>query len=43
MTEYTRAVEDDLDWSLLNQLHAVVLQVGTFKKKLGQRAILSNI
>ncbi len=30
MTEYTRTVEDELDWSLLNQLHAVVLQIGTF-------------
>ncbi|WP_051058091.1 hypothetical protein [Rhodopirellula baltica] len=30
MTEYKKSVEDDLDWSLLNQLHAVVLQIGTF-------------
>lgn len=30
MNEYTRTVEDELDWSLLNQLHAVVLQIGTF-------------
>jgi len=30
MTEYSRTVEDDLDWSLLNQFHAVVLQIGTF-------------
>ena len=30
MTDYERTVEDDLDWSLLDQLHAVVLQIGTF-------------
>ena len=30
MTEYIRTVEDELDWSLLNQLHAAVLQMGTF-------------
>lgn len=30
MDEYKRTVEDELDWSLLNQLHAVVLQMGTF-------------
>ena len=30
MTEYKRTVEDELDWSLLDQLHAVVLQIGTF-------------
>ncbi len=30
MTEYIRTVEDELDWSLLNQLHSVVLQMGTF-------------
>lgn len=30
MAEYIRTVEDELDWSLLNQLHAVVLQIGTF-------------
>ena len=30
MPENTRTVEDELDWSLLNQLHAVVLQIGTF-------------
>jgi hypothetical protein len=30
MSEYKRTVEDDLDWSLLNQLHSVVLQIGTF-------------
>jgi len=30
MTEYKRTVEDELDWSLLNQLHSVVLQIGTF-------------
>ena len=30
MTEYIRTVEDELDWSLLNQVHAVVLQIGTF-------------
>ena len=30
MTEYSRTVEDELDWSLLSQLHAVVLQIGTF-------------
>ncbi|MFT7056359.1 MAG: hypothetical protein ACJAR3_001993 [Roseivirga sp.] len=30
MSEYVRTVDDELDWSLLNQLHAVVLQMGTF-------------
>lgn len=30
MADYERTVEDDLDWSLLDQLHAVVLQIGTF-------------
>ncbi len=30
MPEYTKTVEDELDWSLLNQLHAVVLQIGVF-------------
>lgn len=30
MTEYIRTVEDELDWSLLNQLHSAVLQMGTF-------------
>ncbi|MDA3822777.1 MAG: hypothetical protein PF450_09250 [Bacteroidales bacterium] len=30
MTNYSKTVEDDLDWSLLEQLHAVVLQIGTF-------------
>lgn len=30
MVEYTKTIDDELDWSLLNQLHAVVLQVGTF-------------
>ena len=30
MTEYIKTVEDELDWSLLNQLHAAVLQMGTF-------------
>lgn len=30
MPDYERTVEDDLDWSLLDQLHAVVLQIGTF-------------
>ena len=30
MTKYIKTVEDELDWSLLNQLHAVVLQIGTF-------------
>lgn len=30
MTEYKRTVEDELDWSLLDQLHSVVLQIGTF-------------
>lgn len=30
MTDYQRTVEDELDWSLVNQLHAVVLQIGTF-------------
>lgn len=30
MSEYKKTIEDELDWSLLNQLHAVVLQIGTF-------------
>lgn len=30
MAGYDRTVEDELDWSLLNQLHAVVLQIGSF-------------
>ncbi len=30
MADYIKTVEDELDWSLLNQLHAVVLQIGTF-------------
>jgi ABC-type uncharacterized transport system permease subunit len=30
MTVYIRTVEDELDWSLLNQLHSAVLQMGTF-------------
>jgi hypothetical protein len=30
MKEYIRTVDDELDWSLLNQLHAAVLQMGTF-------------
>lgn len=30
MAEYERSIEDDLDWSLLDQLHSVVLQIGTF-------------
>ena len=30
MTEYIRTVDDELDWSLLDQLHAVVLQIGAF-------------
>lgn len=30
MTEYKRTLVDELDWSLLNQLHNVVLQTGTF-------------
>lgn len=30
MTEYKRTLEDELDWSLLDQLHNVVLQTSTF-------------
>lgn len=30
MSEYKRTLEDELDWSLLNQLHNVVLQTSTF-------------
>lgn len=30
MTEYKRTIDDELDWSLLNQLHSVVLQMSTF-------------
>jgi len=30
MTEYKRTLEDKLDWSLLDQLHNVVIQTGTF-------------
>ncbi|QTN43330.1 hypothetical protein [Marinobacter salsuginis] len=30
MTDYPRTIEDELDWSVVNQLHAVVLQIGTF-------------
>ena len=28
--QYNKTVDDDLDWSMLDQLHAVVLQIGTF-------------
>jgi hypothetical protein len=30
MSEYVRTVDDELDWSVLNQLHAVVIQMGAF-------------
>lgn len=30
MADYERSIEDELDWSLLDQLHSVVLQIGTF-------------
>lgn len=30
MTEYVRTIEDELDWSLLEQLHRVTLQISTF-------------
>lgn len=30
MKEYIRTVEDELDWSLLEQLHSVVLQISSF-------------
>jgi hypothetical protein len=30
MTEYNQSIEDKLDWSLLEQLYGVVLQIGTF-------------
>lgn len=30
MTEYKRTLEDELDWSLLDQLHKVVLQTSIF-------------
>jgi hypothetical protein len=30
MTEYKKSVDDDIDWKLLDQLHAVVLQISTF-------------
>jgi hypothetical protein len=30
MTKYTKTLDDELDWSLLEQLHKVVLQISTF-------------
>jgi len=30
ITEYKKSFEDELDWSLLDQLHKVVLQISTF-------------
>jgi len=30
MDEYKRTIDDELDWSLLDQLHAVVLQISSF-------------
>lgn len=30
MSQYEKTIEDDLDWSLLNQLHSVVLQMSSF-------------